>query len=253
MGIEISNLSFGYDDDYILKNVNLSINKGYVYILLGKNGVGKTTLMKLILGIKDFSSGEIHIDERNLKTMKRAGISKKIAYVPQSADSKVDMKVIDYVLSGRNPYVGLFDKPTQKDYHLSESALKESGAYHLRDKQFGNLSGGEKQLVLLSRAICQDTDYIVLDEPVANLDIKNQHDVFEILNRLANEKGKGIILSVHNPNLAYKFSDFAIMLSESRVLGAGTVEEVMNESMLKKVYDMDFQLIKHNGQNLIIC
>lgn len=253
MSIKISDLSFAYDENCILKNLDLIIEKGYVYSLLGKNGVGKTTLMKLMLGMKSYSNGSIYIDQNNIKSMKRSSISKKVAYVPQSIDSKVDMKVIDYVLSGRNPYIGLFDKPGEKDYHLSERALREVGAIALRDKYFSNLSGGEKQLVLLSRAICQDTDYIILDEPVANLDIKNQHDVFHILKRLAHEKGKGIILSVHDPNLAYRFSDYGIMLSKSRLVAAGKVDKVMREDLLKKIYDMDFELISHNGQNMIIC
>lgn len=250
MAINIKGLSFGYDDEMIIENINLNLEKGGIYSLLGPNGVGKTTLMKVITGINHNFNGKIEVDGVSLLDLTRSKLAKKISYVPQNTNSKSSMKVLDFVVAGRNPYIELFDKPSEKDYILSVEALRDVGAHKLIEKNYDNLSGGEKQLVLIARAVCQNTDYMILDEPVANLDIKNQHQVYDILKGLS-IKGKGILLSVHDPNLAYRYSDFAIMMANKKIIDFGMIDDVITENSLKKVYGMNFEIIKHNGQKII--
>ncbi|MBR1610972.1 MAG: ABC transporter ATP-binding protein, partial [Methanobrevibacter sp.] len=167
---EVRNISFSYDDEEIFSGISFSIDKGDVLCILGPNGTGKTTLIKCLNGLHDISSGEILINGKNIKKLSFREISTHIGYIPQSHVPSFPFKVIDVVVMGRAPYLNLTDSPKKEDMDIAVNALKTLGIEHLRNKEYTNLSGGERQLVFLARILCQQPDILILDEPTSHLD-----------------------------------------------------------------------------------
>jgi len=252
MNIKIENFYFGYKDKNILENINLEFKQGHMYSLLGRNGSGKTTLLKLILGLLNSEKGTIKIGDTLAKQITNRKLSQTIAYVPQSEEIIHGIKVIEIVVMGRNPYLNLFDMPSKKDYELSQKALENLGIGHLSQKNYDEISGGERQLALIARALVQNTKFILMDEPISNLDIKNQHDVLAKIKEISQNFNIGILLSIHDPNLAMKYSDKSIMLSNGKVLYRGDTKEVLCKESLLQVYNMKFEVLESsNGLNFV--
>lgn len=252
MGIKVENFNFGYDSKKILENINLEFERGHMYALLGRNGSGKTTLIKLILGILESKEGNIIIDDKNKNKISVKELSKLIAYVPQSEEVIAGVKVIEVVVMGRNPYLGLFDMPSEKDYELAQNSLDNLGIGHLSQKNYSEVSGGERQLTLIARALVQDTKFILMDEPISNLDIRNQHEVLAKIRDIAKNFNIGILLSIHDPNLAMKYSDRAVMISGGKVLHAGETQKVICKQSLLEVYNMHFEVLtSKTGLNFV--
>lgn len=252
MNIKVEDLYFGYNDKYLLENINLEFKKGNMYALLGRNGSGKTTLIKLILGLLNSNSGLITIESKNSKKVTNNELSKLIAYVPQNEEATYGIKVIELVVMGRNPYLNLFDMPSRKDYESAEKALKNLGIEHLMQKNYCEISGGERQLVLIARALVQNTKFILMDEPISNLDIRNQHDVLAKIKNIAKNFNIGIVLSIHDPNLAMRYCNEAILIKDGEVLHFGKTEEILCQQSLLEVYDMKFEVLNSkNGINFV--
>jgi len=252
MNIKIENLFFSYNDNNILENINLEFKRGNMYALLGRNGSGKTTLIKLILGMLTAKRGLICIEGKNSKKIVTKELSKLIAYVPQSEEAIYGIKVIELVVMGRNPYLNLFDMPSCKEYELAQKALEDLGIGHLSQKNYCEISGGERQLVLIARALVQNTKYILMDEPISNLDIRNQHDVLEKIKNIAKNFNIGIVISIHDPNLAMRYCNRAVLLSGAKVIHIGKTEEILSKQSLLEVYDMKFEVLNSkNGINFV--
>lgn len=252
MNIKLEDLYFGYDDKKLLENINLEFKKGNMYALLGRNGSGKTTLIKLILGLLNFKRGLITIEGNNSKNIKSNQLSKLIAYVPQNEEVTYGIKVIELVVMGRNPYLNLFDMPSYKDYELAEKALENLGIGHLMQKNYCEISGGERQLVLIARALVQNTKFILMDEPISNLDIRNQHEVLRKIRNIARNFNIGIVLSIHDPNLAMRYCNNAILLKNGKIVHCGKIEKILSQQSLLEVYDMNFEVLNSkNGINFI--
>lgn len=252
MDIKVEELYFGYNEKYLLENINLELRSGNMYSLLGRNGSGKTTLIKLILGLLNFNRGLITIKGKNSEKIKSNELSKLIAYVPQSEQATYGIKVIELVVMGRNPYLNLFDIPSYKDYELAQKALKNLGIENLIQKNYCEISGGERQLVLIARALVQNTDYIFMDEPVSNLDMRNQHDVLNKIKNIARDFNKGIVLSIHDPNLAMRYCNKTILLKNGKVIYSGDTQEILSQQSLFEVYDMKFEVLdSKNGINFV--
>ena len=160
---EVKNISFDYDGEEIFSNISFSIDKGDVLCILGPNGTGKTTLIKCLNGLHDIKSGEISVNGNDMKKLSFKQISKHIGYIPQSHVPSFPFKVFDVVLMGRAPYLNLTDSPKDEDVEIAEDALKTLGIEDLKDKEYTNLSGGERQLVFLARVLCQKPDILILD------------------------------------------------------------------------------------------
>lgn len=240
---EVKNISFSYDDEEIFSDISFSIEKGDVLCILGPNGTGKTTLIKCLNGLHEISSGEILINGKNIKKLSFKEISTHIGYIPQSHVPSFPFKVIDVVVMGRAPYLNLTDSPKKEDMDIAVNALKTLGIEHLLDKEYTNLSGGERQLVFLARILCQQPDILILDEPTSHLDFGNQIKLLEIIDNLA-KSGLSIIMSSHFPDHAFLSSNKVAIMKNKKFIDFGTPNDVVTEKNLRNAYSIDVKLIE---------
>ena len=252
--MEINDLSFSYGETQILKHVNFAAYEGQLVALIGPNGAGKSTLFKCILRfLKDYS-GHIYLDGEDMKHMSRQQIAKKIAYIPQTTVPVFNYTVLDIVLMGLTGELKLLETPKEEHVRKAERVLTDLGISHLRDRGFGRISGGERQLVLLARAIIQDAKILVMDEPTANLDYGNQFRVMERIRGLV-EHGYTVIISTHNPEHALLFAEKAFVLQNGEVRAAGPSKKVLTEELMQQLYDVEVRLIdtEFRGEDAKVC
>ena len=243
--LEIKNLDFYYQTTKILNNINFKAKKGEFISMLGANGSGKTTFLQCIQGLLAPKAGKILIDGENIIQLSKKEIAQKISVVPQENKNVFAYEVLDMVVMGINPWLSFAEDPSQADYQKAEKILEHLGVAELKRKNFNQISGGERQLVLIARALMQQTDILLLDEPNSHLDFKNVHLMMEIMRDLSFEN-KTVITALHDPNLAYKYSDRVIILKEGNILAAGAVEKVMTAANLSSAYDFNIQRVKPN-------
>lgn len=233
--ITIEQLYFSYGQGEILKGVSAKLAGDGIYGVFGPNGSGKTTLLKCCTGILKAKKGTIKIGEENLSELSCKARGKKIAYVPQEHRLSFPFTVEEVVLMGRTPYLGGLGNPSKFDKEQAQLALKKTGIMDISGKVYTQLSGGQRQLVLLARAIAQDTPIIILDEPTSALDFKNQLLVFQILCDMA-ENGKLVVVCMHDPNHVKWFCKNVLILQDGNVLHQGSVEQVFTQECLKELY-----------------
>ena len=240
--MEIKDLCFSYGEEPILKHVDFRAYEGQLVALIGPNGAGKSTFFKCILKfLKDYD-GQILLDGEDMRQMSRQQIAKKIAYIPQTTVPVFNYTVLDIVLMGLTGELRLLESPKEKHIAKAEKILSDLGILHLRDRGFGRISGGERQLVLLARAIIQDAKLLIMDEPTANLDYGNQFRVMERIRRLI-EEGYTVIISTHNPEHALLFAEKAFVLQDGEVQAAGPSKQVLTEELMQQIYDLEVRLI----------
>jgi iron complex transport system ATP-binding protein len=247
---EVKNISFDYDGEEIFSNISFSIGKGDVLCILGPNGTGKTTLIKCLNGLHEINSGEILVNGNKIRELSFKEISKHIGYIPQSHVPSFPFKVFDVVLMGRAPYLNLTDSPKDEDIKIAEESLKTLGIEYLRDKEYTNLSGGERQLVFLARVLCQKPDILILDEPTSHLDFGNQIKLLEIIDNLA-KTGLSIIMSSHFPDHAFLSSTKVAIMKDKRFIDFGTPDDVVTESNLRKAYSIDVKLVELDNKRKV--
>ena len=247
---EVKNISFDYDGEEIFSDISFTIDKGDVLCILGPNGTGKTTLIKCLNGLHDIKSGEILINGEDMKKLSFKQISKHIGYIPQSHVPSFPFKVFDVVLMGRAPYLNLTDSPKKEDVEIATDALKTLGIEDLKDKEYTNLSGGERQLVFLARVLCQKPDILILDEPTSHLDFGNQIKLLEIIDNLA-KTGLSIIMSSHFPDHAFLSSTKVAIMKDKRFIDFGTPDDVVTEENLRKAYSIDVKLIELDDERKV--
>ena len=247
---EVKNISFSYNDEQIFSDISFSIGRGEVLCILGPNGTGKTTLIKCLNGLHDIDSGDILINGKNIKKLSFREISKHIGYIPQSHVPSFPFKVFDVVLMGRAPYLNLTDSPKEEDVKIAQEALKTLGIEYLKDKEYTNLSGGERQLVFLARVLCQKPDMLILDEPTSHLDFGNQIKLLEIIDNLA-KSGLSIIMSSHFPDHAFLSSTKVAIMKDKRFIDFGTPDDVVTEENLRKAYSIDVKLIEWDDKRKV--
>lgn len=240
---EAKNISFSYGDEEIFSDISFSIEKGDVLCVLGPNGTGKTTMIKCLNGLHEINDGEILINGENIKKLSFSEISRFIGYIPQNHIPSFPFKVLDVVLMGRAPYLNLTDSPRKEDKEIAISSLKTLGIYDLKDKEYTNLSGGERQLVFLARVLCQQPDILILDEPTSHLDFGNQIKLLEIIDKLS-QSGLSIIMSSHFPDHAFLSSTKVAIMKDKRFIDFGSPEDVVTEENLRKAYSIDVKLIE---------
>lgn len=250
MLMEVKDLTCGYNDKYILKDVSFSVGKGELWCILGPNGVGKTTLFKTILGILKAKGGNVFIGGEEINKWSEKQLAKLIAYVPQVHVPPFPFKVIDVVMMGRNPH--LSGKMSDKDLSVVEDAINLLDIEYLKDSPYTEISGGERQLVLIARAIAQETDILILDEPASNLDFGNQVKVINYLRKLV-KKGKTIIMTSHFPDNAFLSESKTILLGRNNFFKVGKGSDILTEDILKDVYNVNSKIIDINEFNRKIC
>ena len=243
--LRINGLDFTYKNITALKDVGIDLNKEEVLSIVGPNGAGKTTLLKCILGIVKPDRGTILIDGRDVSRMKRLNLAKRIGYVPQASPSRFPISVFDTVLMGRRPYIAW--KPSKKDMEIVADILRSMDLEEVALRDFDQLSGGQKQKVLLARAFAQDTDYLLLDEPTSNLDLKHQMEVMEMISGMVKKKGTAAMLAMHDLNLASRFSDTIVMLNAGKIFCTGKPQQVMTVENIRLVYGVEATISECNG------
>ncbi len=248
--LEILDLNFAYNTKDILKRIRFRVNKGQILTVLGANGCGKTTLLKCLNGIHVPQKGQVLLDGIPLNTLKRREIARLISMVPQEKSSYFSYLVQDVIVMGATPRLSLGGMPNGQEYRNVKKIMDYLGITYLASQPFNQLSEGEKQLVLIARSLLQDTDYIIMDEPTSNLDFKNQFQIMAKLRRMA-DNGCGVIIALHDPNLALKFSDQIIILSQGKIVACGETEEVITEENLFSAYQMQVQVKKMGKEKLV--
>ncbi|MDR2192095.1 MAG: ABC transporter ATP-binding protein [Endomicrobium sp.] len=235
--IEIKNLCAGYNKTAVLKDVSLNIAQSSFCAIIGKNGAGKSALLKTLCGLLTPFSGKILINGQNPFSLSKAELSKIIAFMPQNIEFSLPFSVRDFIMFGRYPYMNFFKIPSEKDYEIVKRTMKFTETESFADRNIDELSGGERQRVLIAQTIVQETDFLIFDEPTSHLDIGGQTEIFEILGILNKETGKTVIVAMHDLNAAGEFCDSLILLDGGRVKNAGTPEEVLNYKDIEEVYN----------------
>lgn len=231
-------LAFGYPERPVGRNLNLTVETGEVLCLLGPNGCGKTTLFKTLLGLLHTQGGRVTLGDDPLADLSRAEIARRIAYVPQAQDTAFPYTASDLVLMGRTAHRGVFAAPTREDRKIAQDSLAELGIAELASREVTTLSGGQRQLVVVARAIAQAAPLIVMDEPTASLDFGNQVAVLGEIRKLA-ARGAGVILSTHDPDQAFAVASRVALMQDGVIVAQGTPDQVLTSSRLKAVYGVD--------------
>jgi iron complex transport system ATP-binding protein len=247
MTIEGRNLSIGYPDRLVGSGLNVRLAQGEVLALLGPNGGGKTTLLKTLLGLIPARGGEALVTERPLAALSAQQRARLIGYVPQVHHGTFAFTVESVVLMGRTAHGSLFAAPTARDREVSHAALERFGIASLSQRSYTEISGGERQLVLLARALAQEPRFVVLDEPTASLDFGNQGKVMREIRALA-EAGLGVLFTTHDPNHAMRAATRAFLLRDGMRLAEGPVAEVLTRETLEDLYRAPVQVMRENGQ-----
>jgi iron complex transport system ATP-binding protein len=239
--LEAKNLDFGYRGKRVGSDVSLALEAGEVLCLLGPNGSGKTTLFKTLLGLLPAQGGAVMMDGADLVERRRDEIARVVSYVPQAHAAFFPYSVREVVLMGRTAHLGMFSTPSRRDQEIAMAALERMGLSHLAGSIYTRISGGERQLTLVARALAQDSRIVVMDEPTANLDFGNQVRVLQHVQDLA-RSGIGVLLSTHDPDQAFVCADRVAMLHRGGLARLGAPEDVVTAETLREIYSVDVEV-----------
>lgn len=251
VAIKAKNVEVSIGAKKIVYRVNLEIPSRSWLSIIGPNGSGKTTLIRALAGLVE-SEGEILYDNENLRLLKSKERAQRLAVVPQNALIPPRMKVNNYVLLGRTPYLGRGFQPTNEDIGFTREILNDLNLLDIAHRYVSDLSGGERQKVIIARALTQDPTVLFLDEPTTALDIGHQQEVLELVDRQRKSSGITIISALHDLNLAAQYSTSVALMVDGRIIRHGTPMEVINESTLEQIYDANVQVIKHGDSISVI-
>jgi iron complex transport system ATP-binding protein len=235
--IEARKLVFAYGATPIVSDVSLSLPRGAVGALIGANGSGKSTLIRLLAGLLTPSSGQVSVDGVPLLTISLRERAKRIAYVPQSTPTVFPFTAMEVVLTGRSPYSGRFSFESKDDEEIALAALASLDADHLANRPVTELSGGERQLVTVARALAQEPDVMLLDEPASALDLKHRTQLARALRRLSSERGISALMITHDLMLLDSVADLILAMKCGRMIAVGEPESVLVEDILSDIYD----------------
>jgi len=236
--LQTQNLNVGYADNatVLLENINICASLGEFISLIGKNGIGKSTLLKTLIGLQNPISGDVFIGNENLKSISIENLAKKISFVSTENIRIPNLKVSDFIALGRAPYTNWYGVLNNVDHKIIFEAIDLVNIKNIKNKNIDKLSDGERQRALIARALAQDTDIIFLDEPTAFLDLQNKYEIFHLLNKLSKEKQKTIIFSTHDLNLALNESDKIWLLADKQII-EGMPEEIVLNNSINKLFD----------------
>ncbi|MDH4065018.1 MAG: ABC transporter ATP-binding protein [Acidobacteriota bacterium] len=245
--LRADNVTFRYhaDTPIVVDGVTLDIRRGDLVGILGPNGSGKTTLLRLLSGTRQPSSGEVTLDRRPLARLSRRDIARRIAVVPQDTSLAFEYTVLEMVLMGRHPHLGLFAVEGPRDYELAREALAATGTAHVEARGFHTLSGGEKQRVVIAAALTQASDVLLLDEPTASLDLGYQLDIATLLTALNRDRGVTMAISTHDLNLAASICRTLVLMREGRVIASGPTATVLTPESVGALYDVEAAVRVH--------
>ncbi|MFH0784710.1 MAG: ABC transporter ATP-binding protein [Pseudomonadota bacterium] len=246
MLLKVSGIDFAYRGRKVLHDISLEFRRGEVVSLLGPNGSGKTTLLKVLLGLLTPRRGCVHFENRLLSSYASNELAKKIAYVPQTHREAFSYSVEDVVLMGRMPYHSFFSTYSTRDREIAEAAMDRLDILALKDRAYTEISGGERQLTLIARALAQGAGVFIMDEPVNGLDYGNQMRLLNDINGLA-EEGLTFIMTTHFPDHALMTADRVILFKEGRVIADGAPEATITRETLQTLYRIDVNVVAMTG------
>lgn len=252
MRMKVEDLHFSYGSHEVLKGVTFGVETSGFISLLGPNGAGKSTLFRCMLGLLEPSSGSIHICGRNIRNMPVAKLSRRVAYIPQSHTPVFNFSVFDMVLMGTTAQLPRFSSPGKAQKELAEAAMERMGIAHLRNRGCSNISGGERQLALIARAMVQQAKILVMDEPSASLDYGNKLRVMETVKSLTQD-GYSVIQSTHDPDQAYLYSDQILALYDGKILASGTPQETISSNLISTLYGVDVEVCSMHRDDVRVC
>ena len=237
-GFLTENLSFSYDPTTrnCINDVNLHLDSGQFYGLIGPNGSGKSTLLDLLSGYISPTSGTIYVNGKNITTFNHKETARLMTSVPQSFKLSFDYSVEEVVLMGRHIHIPRFSLPKKRDYDAASGAIDSMGITHLKNRSVSRLSGGEKQRVMIARALAQETDIILLDEVTSNLDINHSIAIMRTMLKLVHSNGKTVIAALHDLNMASMFCDQLLVLKEGSIVSSGPSGDVISEKLIDDLY-----------------
>ena len=246
--LHAAEIGFAYDPARpVLSDVTLDVPAGAAVGVLGPNGSGKTTLLRILAGTHRPTSGRMSFDGRPVGEYSRRALARRIAVVPQETHLAFDYTVMEMVLMGRHPHLGLFEVEGPSDLAVAREALAATGAAHLEERDFGTLSGGEKQRVVIAAALAQATEVLLLDEPTSSLDLGAQLEIAHLLAELNHTRGVTIVVSTHDLHLAAGICRDLVMLRAGQVVAAGPTAEVLTSAHLRALYDVDADVHLHEA------
>lgn len=247
MKLEIRNVSCGYEEEHpVIKNLNVVLQSGDVCCILGPNGVGKTTVFKTVLNLLRPLAGQICIDGEDIRGWNPKQMSHYFAYVAQSSAAAFPYTVREVALMGRMGHIGMTGQPGEKDYDLVEQALEDVGIRHLADEQYTGISGGERQLLMIARALVQQSEILIMDEPTANLDYGNMMRVIRTIRNLS-KKGLCVIMTSHMPDQAFMLRAKAVLLQRNRAPLFGQADDIITERNMYNAYNTQVQILEVIG------
>lgn len=251
--LSVSGIEFRYAPGAqpVLRDLSLELAQGAVTAILGPNGGGKTTLLHVLLGLLVPQAGTLLVAGRSPSSCSRRELSRLIGLVPQNEHIPFDFTVLDYVLLGRAPYLGTLDQPGEEDLRCAAAALDTAGVGSLRERPVTALSGGERQLAMIARALAQSPRILLLDEPTSHLDLANRRAVHNVLRGLAGG-GVTVVFSTHDPNLAASMADHVVLLGRGAVLASGPAESVLTGDLLSTTYGVPVKVAACEGRRVIL-
>lgn len=252
MSIKLENISFNYENNNVLENVNFEIKEGEIISILGPNGAGKTTLLNIIAGLTKFRNGNLTYNKNHINKMQRNDVAKLIGYVPQVIVPTFDYSVIEYVVTGIAPHIRTFSKPTDEHYKEAFNILKELKIDDLADRSYRQISGGERQQVSIARTVMQKPKFILFDEPTAHLDYGKQIQILKMMRSLSN-KGYGIVHTTHNPDHVLLLGGKVAIVHKNNAFTFGESSELLNSKLLSDLYGIDISLNKFSNTTREVC
>ena len=234
--MDVHSISFRYQKDWILRDISFQVGKGEFIGVIGPNGSGKTTLLKILYRLLSPQQGEVLFELVPLKRMSRTDIAKRIAVVAQETYPLFPFRVVEIVLMGRSPYLGYLMFESERDLEIAKKVMEWTEILNFSERPIDELSGGERKRVFIARALAQEPEMILLDEPTANLDIHHQIEFLDLILSLNREKGLTIVMATHDMNIAAEFCDRLILLRQGTIYKMGSPKEVITEENIERVY-----------------
>lgn len=251
--LEVENAAFSYNRKRpVFHDISFAVAQGEILSILGRNGIGKSTLIKCILNLMPLQKGRVRLSGKNISSLKLMDMASMVGYVPQMSQVVFPFSVSEFVLMGRAPYISMFKTPGRADSRMTARTLEKVGISHLAHKSIGDISGGERQMVMIARAINQSPRLLILDEPTSHLDVANQIKVLSIIEMLSNE-GISVIMTTHFPDHGFLLSQRIAVMQHGRFIAVGNAGEVLTPRILFEAYGVDIDVCYVHEAGRRVC
>ena len=251
MSILVKDLRFSFKN-FSLRVAGMKFESSRITSIVGPNGAGKSTFLKCLGFVLPAGRGMLFLDGRDLASFENRERARLISYVPQEQAPTFNYTVMEFVVMGRAAGLSLFSVPSDRDFRIAAEALDYVGLGHYAERPHHQLSSGERRLVLIARALAQQSDIMLLDEPTTFLDPRHEIEIMELIRRLAEERRKTILVTLHSLDLAVRYSDRMVFMKNGEVLASGTPSDTLSEELLERVYDLKMKIVDHDSRKLII-